>query len=80
MTEKYDVYSYLWNERFGINFNYLERIVDKGEISWRAKLIKLSKNKNKAKGRYVSWFKDDEGKIISILLNEKCNVTFLRKY
>lgn len=36
-----DIYSYFWDEKFGINFGNLERIIEKEEISWRAKLAKL---------------------------------------
>lgn len=77
MDEKVYVYSHFWDERFGINFNSLEKTVEKEEISWRAKLIKLNKNDKKAKERYLSWFKefkDKESKTNFILLNKKLNL------
>ena len=77
MDEKVDVYSHFWDERFGINFNSLEKTVEKEEISWRAKLIKLNKNDKKVKERYLSWFKefkDEESKTNFILLNKKLNL------
>jgi len=77
VSDKFDIYSYFWNEQFGIDFKNLERKIKKEEISWRAKLIKLNRNKNKAKERYLSWFKNTEGKIAYISLCEKYN--FLKK-
>ncbi len=74
MDKKIDVYSHFWDEKFGINFDVLEKAVEKEEISWRAKLIKLNKNEKKAKERYLSWFKDKEGAIRLILLNKKFNL------
>jgi len=55
MTGKFDVYSYFWNEQYGIGK------IEKEEISWKAKLVKLNKKKEKAKEEYVSWFKNAEG-------------------
>lgn len=69
-----DIYSYFWDEKFGINFDNLERIIEKEEISWRAKLVKLNKNDKKAKSKYLSWFRNEKGKVDPILLIEKYNL------
>ena len=58
MSNVFDIYSWFWDDKYGVNFWRVKKI-DIEELWLRSQLLVLNKNKNKAKEEYRNWFKQN---------------------
>jgi len=59
MNDVYDIYSWFWDSRYGVDFQEVSGKVDIEELWLRSRLLMLNKDKRKAREEYIGWFKPE---------------------